>query len=324
MAVDTTFLQARSIPSTDVSPVDPTPLQATSVRLPISFTDVSLVDSTHLQATSTLLPIPSTDVSPVVHDKMSIHSESPVISLPDTEVQDTEVASADDNSKSRQDTKVASTADNPQDTEESYLLSFKIDIPVLQKLNRFIKADALIHPSKQQHLNEVSNRLTKFQAAARGYLLRTKPWILEFKSRKLFASKDQETISREAMEGRFEEVVDDAFPQLVEHPPSGGKPAQPSKEINTPPLSKKRSVLGASVNDTSRSRSAAPDRPAAKPKATTVLGSGRPSPKASNGAKAPDRLLFVPIPEHSNSSAIYTFTLIGQSRKEQINFFYQL
>ncbi|RUP47279.1 hypothetical protein BC936DRAFT_145914 [Jimgerdemannia flammicorona] len=106
------------------------------------------VDPTLLQATSAFLPIPSTDVSPVVYDEISI----------------------------LQDTKVASTDDD----EENRLLSFKIEVNFLKRWNAHIKSNILRHP-QQRRLDNVGDRMTIFQAVARGHLLRTKPWIREFK-----------------------------------------------------------------------------------------------------------------------------------------------
>ncbi|RUP45704.1 hypothetical protein BC936DRAFT_147841 [Jimgerdemannia flammicorona] len=144
-----------------------------------------VVDSKPLSATSNFLPLPSTDVSPVVqtsfcdfdhiisciveepvvHDgfeyEIPLHSESRAIPL-----QDTEVVSTDD--------------------EERHHSSSKIDVGLLALFNRHeaLKTEMgemkhVLRGLSRWHLGEVDNRMTKFQAAARGYLVRTNPWIRE-------------------------------------------------------------------------------------------------------------------------------------------------
>ncbi|RUP48170.1 hypothetical protein BC936DRAFT_144872 [Jimgerdemannia flammicorona] len=127
--------------------VGPTSLSATSAFFPILSTDVSSVD---LQTSFCIVE------KPAVHDEISLHSESRAISL-----QDTEVASTDDD-------------------EESHPRSSKIDVQFLIRLNRFNSSNVLKAP-QQWRLGEVGNRITKFQAEARGHLLRMKPWIRELK-----------------------------------------------------------------------------------------------------------------------------------------------
>ncbi|RUP48172.1 hypothetical protein BC936DRAFT_144874 [Jimgerdemannia flammicorona] len=127
--------------------VDPTPLEATSTFLPISSTNVSSVD---LQTSFCIAG------EPAVYYEMALHSESRVISL-----QDTEVVPMDND-------------------EENHLRSSKIDVQFLIRLNRFNSSNVLKGP-QQWRLGEVGDRITKFQAAARGYLLRTKPRIRELK-----------------------------------------------------------------------------------------------------------------------------------------------
>ncbi|RUP47642.1 hypothetical protein BC936DRAFT_145498 [Jimgerdemannia flammicorona] len=164
-------------------------------------------------------------------------------------------------------------------------------------------------------LGGLNNRITKFQAAAKGYLVRKEPQFSRLLRKRapkadndlvpqLEQRMDQEAKSREAMEGRFEEVVEEVrllqeqvdvmqeemdlykekletadteilpqlLPQLVvvQHHASSGKPARSSKENSTPPPSNKPAHANPSIKASidppcSRTpRAAVPDRLAAK------------------------------------------------------------
>ncbi|RUO96862.1 hypothetical protein BC936DRAFT_141334 [Jimgerdemannia flammicorona] len=219
-------------------------------------------DPVPLPATSSFLPIPFADDSPVVPQTsfcdfdhiISCIVEEPVVHDEfEYEFQNTEVTSTDD--------------------EES---SSETDVQFLALLNRhealkteMVEMKHVLRGLSRWHLGELDNRLTKFQAAARGYLVRMAPHLRKLRKDSWFSGLraleadndkvlqlerriDQESKSREAMESRFEE----AFPQLgVEqrHPPDG-KPGRSSKKNNTHPVSNKLAPMKASVNGLSRSR----------------------------------------------------------------------
>ncbi|RUP48016.1 hypothetical protein BC936DRAFT_145069, partial [Jimgerdemannia flammicorona] len=175
----TTPLQATSdllsIPSTDVPPVDPTPLQATSDLLSIPSTDVPPVDPTPLQVMSALLPIPSTDLSPV--DPTPLQTTSALLPIPSTDVSPVDPTSLKVTSAPLPilSTDVLPVVDDDEESHPS-----KIDIRLLEKMNRH-HSSSVLRGLPRWNLGEVGNRMTKFQTAARGYLLRAKPRIREYK-----------------------------------------------------------------------------------------------------------------------------------------------
>ncbi|RUP45703.1 hypothetical protein BC936DRAFT_147840 [Jimgerdemannia flammicorona] len=229
------------------------------------------VDLAPLSATSAFLSIPSSDVSPVDLQTSFCHTDS--------ELQDTEVSSTDNN-------------------EESNFNSSKIDVLLLMRFNRHNRSNVL-YGLVRWRLGEVGNRMIKFQAAARAYLLRTKPLRREpipkepispspfsglLKRRgpeadndrvlQLERRMDQEIKSREAMKDCFEEVVDEMRASksaeerrlreeleqtIVQDHPSGGMSARSSQENSIHPSSNKRAPIKVSVTGPPPSRSPLPD-----------------------------------------------------------------